>query len=119
MGIVFAFLNYSAVVKVQAVVVLNGSELLVCNLHRAIRESVDLIRLQKFIHLGCCLIKASCLNQGAFFVDKIKVEQHALAFSILPWFDLCFFNDPCLYYPVCTELVQGFNRHVAVSWNLL
>jgi len=45
MGIVFAFLNYSAVVKGQAVVVFNGGEFLVCQFHLAVAEGVDLISL--------------------------------------------------------------------------
>ena len=115
--VIVALLDHGTVVQCQTVIVLDRGVPLVCQFDLAIAKGVDLIRLQHLVKFCGRFVEASCLDEGAFPIDKVNIQKLSLTSRIFPVADVSFLDDTRLDYPVSAELVKSLDWHVGVCRN--
>jgi len=111
-GVVRAFFDLCILVEVNAVVVVNAGELLVCDFDLPIGEDVHFVLLQLIIELHCLLVEEGGLDLPAKVVHQLNVQDVALTPGISPLLQRKLLCDPSLNCPVELERVQCLDRRI-------
>lgn len=113
--LIINFNNVSHLIKSDTVVILNGSELLVCYFHLATWKQVDMVFLQNLVPLVSWFSKESSLDLSAFFVHQVNVHKNTFTFLVSPFAFVTFLSDSCSDLPISTELVENSDRSVHLT----
>ena len=101
--------------KGEAVVVLDRGEALVRQLDQAVREGEDAIDFEESVEVEGLFIEGCALDQCAFTVDKVEVNELTAASVVLPRPYGLLFDDTRFDCPVVRELVQSLDGHVGAG----
>jgi len=116
--IVRALLHYSAIIEGDTVVVLDRCVAFIGQFDLAATKSVNLLRLQLLLHALRCLVKPCRLDQSPLAIYQIDVHKGTLATGIIPASHLGLFDDACFDSPICRELIESFDRHESIRWDI-
>ena len=114
-AVLVSLYHVRVLVESQAVVVLDGGELLVGELDLNVGEEIHLVLFEHRAELGSCLgPEEGCLDQDLILVDELKVHEGALTLLIAPLTRLVLLGHSCPDFPICRKLIQDPDRSVHV-----
>jgi hypothetical protein len=114
-AVLVSLYHVRVLVESQAVVVLDGSELLVGELDLTVGEEIHLVLFEHRAELGSCLgPEEGCLDQDFILVNELEVHEGALALLVAPLARLVLLGDSCPDFPICRKLIQDPDRSVHV-----